>query len=118
MNLTNEDVKRIASETSNALLNESLPRIAQAAADLAVRNCVDREEMQQYVAEAVKQTLVQLGIATNDPIQMQRDMQHLRQWRNAVESIQQKGILTIITILVTGLLAALWIGIKELILVK
>ena len=40
-----------------------------------------KEEVKTIVAESVRQTLMQLGIASNDPIEMQKDMQHLREWQ-------------------------------------
>lgn len=73
-----------------------------------------KQELQILIAESVKQTLIQLGITSNDPIEMQKDMQHLREWRKSMDSIRNKSILSLITIAVTGVAAALWIGLKEL----
>ena len=72
-----------------------------------------REELKEIVAESVRQTLMQLGIASNDPIEMQRDMQHLREWRRTMDTIKSKGLLTIIGMFCTGIMAAIWLGIKE-----
>jgi hypothetical protein len=74
-----------------------------------------KEELKLLVAESVKQTLIQLGISSDDPLEVQRDMQHLREWRKSMESIKSKGLLTAVAIAVTGILAALWVGIKDII---
>jgi hypothetical protein len=72
-------------------------------------------EIERIVAESVRQTLIQLGIAAADPIEMQRDMQHLREWRKSMESIKAKTWMTILTVFLSGLLAALWLGMKAIV---
>jgi hypothetical protein len=74
-----------------------------------------KDQLHAAVQESVRQTLIQLGIASNDPIEMQKDMQHLRAWRQSMESVRSKSILTAVGILMTGTLAALWVGFKEII---
>lgn len=73
-----------------------------------------REDMEEIVSKAVAETLVRLGIAVDNPIEMQRDMQYLRDWRRSSESIKSKAILVMVGIFVTGACGALWLGIKEL----
>jgi len=75
-----------------------------------------KTEMRAVVKETVQETLTQLGVDTNDPIEMQRDFQHLRDWRMAQETIRRKGYLTMVTILVTGFLGLVWVGFKDVIL--
>lgn len=93
-----------------------LERIAQRAAD-----------------KAVADTLTRLGIDPSDPIsaqhdfaalrevrklvesrEYQADLMHLRTWRKSMEGIRTKGVVTIIGLVVTGLAAAVWIGLKQL----
>jgi hypothetical protein len=75
-----------------------------------------RDELQTLIAESVKQTLIQLGISSDDPIEMQRDMQHLREWRKSMESVRSKSFLTLMTILLSGVTAMLWLGFKQIVL--
>ena len=83
-----------------------------------------RDELKEVIDEhtvaamkaAVHETLLQLGVDTSSPLEMQRDFQHLRDWRTAQEAIQRKGYITIIGVLVTGSFALLWIGAKDFIL--
>jgi len=71
-----------------------------------------RLELERIVAESVRQTLIQLGISTLDPLEMQKDMQHLREWRKSMENVKSKAMITTLTIFLSGVLAALWLGFK------
>jgi hypothetical protein len=72
-----------------------------------------RDEIDDVVRKTVKETLTSMGIDAADPIEMQRDFQTLRDWRRSVTAVRSKGMMTLIAILTTGLLAALWIGVKS-----
>jgi len=74
-----------------------------------------RGELKAVIEEAVDNSLTKMGIDTHDPIEMQRDFQHLRDWRIAVKSAQSKGFLTIIGLLTAGIVAALWLGFKAMV---
>lgn len=74
-----------------------------------------RLELERLVAESVRQTLIQLGISTLDPLEMQKDMQHLREWRKSMENVKSKAMITTLTILLSGILAAIWLGVKAMV---
>ncbi|UTC27986.1 hypothetical protein [Stenotrophomonas phage A1432] len=76
-------------------------------------NNLTREEARLVIRESVREAFLMLGIKVDDPIEVQKDFQHLREWRNTTDAVKRKGLLTIIGILTTGFLAALWLGIKE-----
>lgn len=65
--------------------------------------------------EAVDQTFLRLGICAGEPIEVQKDMAHLREWRTTTESVKRKGAVTVAGLIVSGLLAALWLGVKLLV---
>lgn len=69
-------------------------------------------QLKKLVTEGVDDALTRLGVDAGNPIEMQKDFQHLREWREATHAIQKKGLLTIVAILVTGACAALWLGLK------
>ena len=73
------------------------------------------EEARALIREAVRETFLMLGVKVDDPIEVQKDFQHLREWRNTTESIKSKGLLTLVGIAGAGLVAAFWLGFKELI---
>lgn len=77
-------------------------------------NNLTREEAQLLIRESVREAFLMLGAKVDDPIEMQKDFQHLREWRATTDSVKRKGLLTIIGVLTTGFLAAAWLGIKEL----
>ena len=45
-------------------------------------------------------------------IELRADFQHLRRWRKSVEQAQSYTFKAVITIIVTGFLGAVWLGIK------
>lgn len=84
--------------------------------------------------EAVREAFLIMGVDPDDPITTQRDvaalremrelvddkdwqadMLHLRKWRKTMDSVQSKGVLTIVGMLVAGIFAGLWLGFKSLI---
>jgi len=76
---------------------------------------LSRGELKGLMEEAVNNALTKMGIDIADPLEMQRDFQHLRDWRVAVAAARTKGFLGIVGILTAGLLAAIWVGIKTLV---
>lgn len=73
------------------------------------------DEARALIREAVRETFLMLGVKVDDPIEVQKDFQHLREWRTTTDSIKSKGLLTLMGILVSGLVAAAWVGIKDFI---
>jgi hypothetical protein len=61
---------------------------------------------------AVEKVLGVYGIDTKNPVEAQADMAHLRRWRKAVNKAATTGFLTTLSIIITGALAATWMGIK------
>ena len=71
------------------------------------------DEARALIREAVRETFLMLGVKVDDPIEVQKDFQHLREWRTTTASIKSKGLMTLMGILVSGLVAAAWVGIKD-----
>jgi len=69
-------------------------------------------EIRKIVAETVEQTLTRMGIEASDPMEVQRDMQHLRSWRTSTETIKRQGILTAVGIVTAGVLGLIWMAVK------
>lgn len=76
---------------------------------------MQEDDIKRIVSETVKETMLLLGVKIDDPVEMQKDFAHLRKWRGAVETAQSTSMLTVIGILVTGTLGALWIGFQSMI---
>ena len=45
-------------------------------------------------------------------VEMRADFQHLRRWRRSVEQAQSYTFKAVITVIVTGFVGAVWLGIK------
>ena len=70
-------------------------------------------EAKQLIVATVEETLTKIGIDHEDPIEMQKDFQHLREWREAATAMKKKGMITAVGVIVTGVLAAIWLAIRE-----
>ena len=73
-----------------------------------------RAELKELLKEAMSETFVTMGVNIADPIEMQKDFQHLRSWRLSVTAVQNKGMLAIILVIITGLMGATLLGIKDM----
>jgi hypothetical protein len=78
------------------------------------RISMNADEVRELMRETVRETLTGLGVKVDDPIEVQKDFQHLREWRETTESIKSKGILAMAGIVASGLVAAAWLGIKQM----
>lgn len=68
-------------------------------------------EVKRIVSEAVTETLTRLGIDADDPIEFQKDMAHVRSWRQAKETVVKQGLITAIGIVTAGILGLIWLAI-------
>lgn len=74
-----------------------------------------RDEIRQQVDEGVSDAMTRVGIDMDNPIQVQQDMSYLRDWRKTAKAVKRKGAITAVGILVTGLVGAVWLGLKSMI---
>ena len=110
MPLTPEQVEDIAVAAATRAAKQSVEDAAQRAAETVA---MSHSELNEVVAEAVKQTLMQLGVDTSDPFAMQRDFQHLRQWRESGEDLKRKGTVAMLGIFFSGMVSLILLGLKE-----
>jgi len=73
---------------------------------------MNEAEIRKIVAETVKETLTRIGIEADDPLEAQKDFQHLRSWRTSTETIKRQSLLTAIGVLTAGVLGIIWMAIK------
>ena len=76
-----------------------------------IRAIVD-DVAKKAAKEAVKEIFLTLGIRTDDALEVQADMQHLREWRQAGQTIKKQGIVTAVGIITAGVLGLIWLAIK------
>jgi hypothetical protein len=69
------------------------------------------EAIAEAAAEsAVHKTLLTLGIDANAPLEFQKDMIHVRDWRMATDKVKQKGLIASIIFVILGGIAAILIA--------
>ncbi len=71
-----------------------------------------REIARDAARQAVDRTLLAHGIDPENPLEFQKDMLHLREWRLRIERIQDKSLMTIVVIMIGVIATAIGLGIK------
>ncbi len=69
--------------------------------------------LRSVVEETIMELFIRLGIATTEPIEMQKDFMYLRSLREASQAMKKKTFLTITGVVVTTFLAFIIIQIKS-----
>ena len=72
-------------------------------------------ELENLVERTVLHTFERFGIDPDDPIEVQKDFSFIRDWRKSVKAVRSKALITAVSILVAGAVAALWLGFKTII---
>lgn len=79
---------------------------------LAEQQRHQQESIDAIVLKAVASVLASFGIEDDDRRELRADFQHLRRWRKSVEQAQSYTFKAVITVLATGLMGAVWLGVK------
>lgn len=79
---------------------------------LAEQKEVTQPELDKVVLKTIATLLTSFGIEEDDRIELKADFSHLRRWRKSVEQAQSYTFKAIITVIATGVMGALWMGIK------
>lgn len=94
MTATTDDIKAVVAET------------------LAEQHRPQRDEIDAVVLRAIATILTSFGIEEEDRKELRADFQHLRRWRKSVEQAQSYTFKAVITIIVSGFVGAVWLGVK------
>lgn len=79
---------------------------------LAEQQKLQQDSIDAIVLRAVSSVLASFGIEDDDRKEVRADFQHLRRWRKSVEQAQSYTFKAVITVIVTGLMGAVWLGVK------
>ncbi len=79
---------------------------------LAEQHRLHNDEIDTVVLKTIATILTSFGIEEEDRKELRADFQHLRRWRKSVEQAQSYTFKAVITIIATGFIGALWLGIK------
>ena len=67
---------------------------------------------QDAANQAVSRTLLTYGIDPEFPVEFQKDMAHLREWRQRMEKVQEKSLMMVITLVILFFGSAVLVGLK------
>jgi hypothetical protein len=79
---------------------------------LAEQHSFQQESIDAIVLKAVASVLASFGVEDDDRKELRADFQHLRRWRTSVEQAQSYTFKAVITVIATGLMGAVWLGVK------
>ena len=79
---------------------------------LAEQHRLQQDSIDAIVLKTVASVLASFGIEDDDRKELKADLQHLRRWRKSVEQAQSYTFKAVITVLATGLMGAVWLGVK------
>ena len=79
---------------------------------LAGQHRLQQDSIDAIVAKAVASVMASFGIEDDDRKEIRADFQHLRRWRKSVEQAQSYTFKAVITVIATGLMGAVWLGVK------
>jgi len=79
---------------------------------LAEQQRLQQDSIDAIVLKAVASVLASFGIEDDDRREVRADFQHLRRWRKSVEQAQSYTFKAVITVIATGLMGAVWLGVK------
>ena len=73
---------------------------------------IHEDNIDEIVRRTVATILNSFGIDDEDRKETLSDFQHLRRWRRSVEQAQSYTFKAVITVIATGFVGAVWLGIK------
>jgi hypothetical protein len=79
---------------------------------LAEQKRVHNSEIDAIVLKTIATVLTSFGINEDDRRELRADLSYLRRWRKSVEQAKNYTFRAVITVIVTGVLGAMWLGIK------
>ncbi|WLA54400.1 hypothetical protein [Bradyrhizobium diazoefficiens] len=79
---------------------------------LAEQHRFQQDSIDAIILKAVASVLASFGIEDDDRKEQRADFQHLRRWRKSVEQAQSYTFKAVITVIATGLMGAVWLGVK------
>ncbi|MGJ5022324.1 hypothetical protein [Bradyrhizobium oligotrophicum] len=104
------EVQIIPPGAQPGLSDEDIRRIARAVFD--AENEHHARNLDDVVLKAVATILTSFGIEEDDKKELRADFVHLRKWRKSVEQAQSLTFKAVLTVIVSGLAGAVWLGFK------
>lgn len=96
--MTEDEIRRVVQQT-----------VAQT---LAAERVMRPDEDDEVILKTISTILTSFGMDDEDRKEIRLDFAHLRKWRKSMERVENVGWTAAVGFIATGLLAALWLGIK------
>lgn len=77
-----------------------------------------RTELDAVMLKTVASLLTTFGMNDDDKQEIRDDFAYLRRWRKTSENISRGGWIAIMTVLVSGIASAIWLGVKGFLVLK
>ena len=74
----------------------------------------DEQRLRTILREELNAWGQRIGLDTADPLSQQADFRHLRRWRHVMERTGLRAIYTVVTLGITGTVAAIWATLSSL----
>jgi uncharacterized membrane protein len=81
---------------------------------LAEQKRLHNNEIDEVVLKTIATILTSFGIEEEDRAELRADFVHLRRWRKSVEQAQGYGLKAIVTVIISGVIGAFWLGFKTM----
>lgn len=72
-----------------------------------------RDELELLIATGVSRAFRDIGLNQEEVFELRKDLNFLRDWRVSCETMRQRGTWAIITVLVTGVIGLIIMGIRS-----
>ena len=82
--------------------------------DVLKEQRLNEPDIDKVALKTIATLLTSFGIEEEDRLELKADFHHLRRWRKSVEQAQTYTFKAVITVLVGGVLGAMWLGFKAL----
>lgn len=81
---------------------------------LAEQKRLHNNEIDEVVLKTIATILTSFGIEEEDRAELRADFVYLRRWRKSVEQAQGYGLKAIVTVIISGVIGAFWLGFKTM----
>jgi hypothetical protein len=81
---------------------------------LAEQQKRDYDDIDAVISRTIATILTSFGIEEEDRKEIRADFVHLRKWRKSVEQAQTYTFKAILTVIATGVVGAVWMGVKAM----
>lgn len=68
----------------------------------------------EAILKTISTILTSFGIDDDERTEIKEDFRYLRRWRKTADRVTSTGITAIVTLVIGGILSALWLGVRAM----